>query len=134
MSKVGTESPLQGGAEKSAGVPTTPLARSFHPLQWAFSTHFAHTPSTLLFHHDLGLNPRPLTPRPGHAFTGEGVGERNAGSCGIKPGPRPGEDGQDSDALHHPLLNVLHDGNPNSHHHPRQLLRCWNFHRVYHNH
>ena len=48
-----------------------PLARSFHPLQWAFSPHFANTPSTrLLFHHDLGLNPRPLTPHPGHAFTG----------------------------------------------------------------
>merc|ERR1712168_371970 len=53
------------------------------------SPHFASTPSTPLSHHDLGLTPRPLTPRPGHAFTGEGVGQRDGGSCGIKPGSGP---------------------------------------------
>ena len=65
-------------------------------------------------------------------LVGEGVGQRDGGSCGIKPGSGPRADGESSDALSHPLPHFLHDRNPNSHHHPRQFLCCWNFHRVYH--
>ena len=60
----------QGREIVLTAVPPTPLTRLFHPLQWAFSPHFASTLSTLLLHHDLDLTPRPPTPRPGHAFTG----------------------------------------------------------------
>ena len=67
-------------------------------------------------------------------LAGEGAGKRDDGSCWIKHGSRPGENGQSCDALGHFHSKNLWDGNRNSHQHRRQLLRCWNFHRVHHNH
>ena len=67
-------------------------------------------------------------------LAGEGAGKRDDGSCWIKHGSRPGEDGQSCDALGHFHSKNLWDRNRNSHQHRRQLLRCWNFHRVHHNH